>query len=90
MNVKEIVPGTRGTIPHYIESTIGLTALTVWIVVAFQSRYLFNKDMPFWQRLGWPLYLIYYMIQRARYPDRYKSDARDGGAAPMFDFGVLR
>jgi len=90
MNVKEIVPGTRGTIPHYIESTIGLTALTVWIVVAFQSRYLFNRDMPFWQRLGWPIYFIVYTIQKARYPDRYNADARDGGAAPMFDFGVLR
>jgi len=39
MNVNEINPGTAGTLPHYFAAAIPLTALTIWVLVAFQ----FNK-----------------------------------------------
>lgn len=39
MNVNEINPNTLGTLPHYFAFAISLTALTIWVLVAFQ----FNK-----------------------------------------------
>ncbi|TFK31449.1 hypothetical protein BDQ12DRAFT_694125 [Crucibulum laeve] len=58
MNVGEIAPGTLGTIAHYVEIAVPLTIITIWVIVAFQSRYIFPDDVSFWQRLGWPVLLI--------------------------------
>ncbi|THU97656.1 hypothetical protein K435DRAFT_662456 [Dendrothele bispora CBS 962.96] len=59
MNVKEIEPETKGTLSIYFETAIPLTALTVWIVIAFQSKHLFpNHAAPFWMRLLWPVLLF--------------------------------
>ncbi|EAU84063.2 hypothetical protein CC1G_06925 [Coprinopsis cinerea okayama7 len=55
MNVKEIVPETSETLPHYFETAAPLTLATVWIIVAFQSKYILGYEMPFWKRLGWPI-----------------------------------
>ncbi|KDQ53421.1 hypothetical protein JAAARDRAFT_161934 [Jaapia argillacea MUCL 33604] len=57
MNVREINPGTYGTIPHYIVTTIVLTTLTVWIIVAFQKFSSFHQgeQVSLWIRLGWPI-----------------------------------
>ncbi|KAJ7654793.1 hypothetical protein B0H17DRAFT_1338209 [Mycena rosella] len=38
MNLKEITPGANGTVPHYLALTLPLTAVTVWIIMAFQYR----------------------------------------------------
>ncbi|KAJ7243048.1 hypothetical protein C8J57DRAFT_1452471 [Mycena rebaudengoi] len=38
MNVKEITPDTRGTIPHYLAFALPTTAVTIWIIMAFQYR----------------------------------------------------
>jgi hypothetical protein len=53
MNTKEINPGTNGTLSIYVAFAIPLTVLTIWIIIAFQSRYLLG-NVPFWARLGWP------------------------------------
>lgn len=59
MNVQEIVPQTLGTLAHYVETALPLTLVTVWVVMAFQSRYwLGNQDISIWMRLAWPLLLI--------------------------------
>ncbi|KAF8639226.1 hypothetical protein AX17_001711 [Amanita inopinata Kibby_2008] len=95
MNVKEVNPGTNGTLPHYFGAAIALTVATIWIIIAFQSRYLFNKDAPFWKRLGWPFFLIRYMLLRGS-EDSGKLPVESGrhGALPMFGgreyVGVLR
>jgi hypothetical protein len=62
MNVAEINPGTKGTLSHYFAVTFPLTIITAWVVIAFQSTYLFKDDTHFIKRLGWPAYLLLAMI----------------------------
>lgn len=58
MNVQELVPTTTGTIEHYVVTTVGFTLVTVWIITAFQCRYIFRPGVSFWLRLGWPVFLL--------------------------------
>ncbi|PBK90741.1 hypothetical protein ARMGADRAFT_1082467 [Armillaria gallica] len=58
MNVGEISPGTNGTLPHYFAIAAVLTLLTTWIVMTFQSKYLFDSGSTFWMRLVWPWMLF--------------------------------
>ncbi|KAJ7512343.1 hypothetical protein B0H11DRAFT_478791 [Mycena galericulata] len=64
MNVKEITPGTHGTIPYFLILTGLLTALTIWIIMTFQYRRrnsanpIHDDDHtynPRWSRFSWPL-----------------------------------
>lgn len=57
MNTHEIAPGTNGDLRYYVAFAVPLTILTIWIVIAFQSRYLLG-DKPFILRLGWPYFLF--------------------------------
>ena len=59
MNVAEINPGTLGTLPHYIAVALPFTIFTAWIIIAFQSKYIFKDEVPFWWRLTWPFKLFY-------------------------------
>ncbi|KIK67895.1 hypothetical protein GYMLUDRAFT_155325 [Collybiopsis luxurians FD-317 M1] len=56
MNVREL-NSALGTLWQYFATAFALTAVTIWIVVAFQSKHLFKSrdTTPFWQRLAWPL-----------------------------------
>jgi hypothetical protein len=38
MKMKEITPDTRGTISHYLAFALPTTAVTIWIIMAFQYR----------------------------------------------------
>jgi hypothetical protein len=38
MNIKEVNPGTKGTIPHYIAVAVPLTIVTIWAIAALESR----------------------------------------------------
>ncbi|KAJ3987437.1 hypothetical protein F5890DRAFT_1405153 [Lentinula detonsa] len=60
MNVKELSGQTLGTLPHYFAAAFPLTAITVWMVIAFQSKHLFREreTNSFWTRLAWPLLMI--------------------------------
>ena len=58
MNVREINPGTKGTVMHYAATAVSFTLATVWIIIAFQSRYLFEENASPWKRLGWPYVLL--------------------------------
>ncbi|KDQ10147.1 hypothetical protein BOTBODRAFT_190632 [Botryobasidium botryosum FD-172 SS1] len=56
MNVKELSQGTTGTLAHYIAATLPLTIVTIWLVVAFQSRYILSDPKAsMWVRLLWPI-----------------------------------
>lgn len=58
MNIKEL-NGSFATFTLYFSVALPLTALTIWIVIAFNSKYLFRgKDATFWVRLAWPVLLI--------------------------------
>ncbi|KAF9048217.1 hypothetical protein BDZ89DRAFT_1057791, partial [Hymenopellis radicata] len=77
MNVGEISPGTHGTLPYYFETAAPLTVATIWIIMAFQSKYLFgNRRTTFWTRLGWPWLLFKRMFwnKEAREEDLRRSD----------------
>ncbi|KAK0194621.1 hypothetical protein F5146DRAFT_925341 [Armillaria mellea] len=58
MNVRELSKDTKGTLPHYFETAAPLTLVTVWVVMAFQSKYLFDSGSTFWMRLVWPWMLF--------------------------------
>lgn len=74
MNVGEINPGTAGTIGQYIALAVPLTLVTAWVIVAFQSKYIFPDETSFWKRLGWPVLLINTMILRKREPQTKKLE----------------
>jgi len=57
MNTKEIVPGSSGSIPLFVALTAFLMIVTVWMLVAFRSRYL--QGQPFVRRLAWPVWWWY-------------------------------
>lgn len=59
MNVAEINPGTLGTVGRYVAVAIPFTIFTAWIIIAFQSKYIFPGEVPFWWRLTWPAHLLY-------------------------------
>jgi Mg2+ and Co2+ transporter CorA len=58
MNVNEITPLTNGSLWQYLALAIPLTLLTAWLIVAFQSKYVFPKGTSFMKRLAWPVYLV--------------------------------
>ena len=66
MNVAEINPGTTGTLPHYFAVAFPMTIVTAWIIIAFQSKYIFKEKTTFFKRLGWPAYLLIEMIQEKK------------------------
>ncbi|KAJ7123444.1 hypothetical protein C8R44DRAFT_917528 [Mycena epipterygia] len=62
MNVKEITPTTNGpTLLHYFALAIPLTAVTVWLIVAFQYRTKAPKSI--WWKFSWPLVSIRKMFK---------------------------
>jgi len=60
MNVKEITPGTNGTLVHYVVAALPFTLTTIWIIIAFQSKYIFGEGCSIWKRLGWPYLFVAY------------------------------
>jgi len=78
MNVKEIVPDTNGTISHYIATAFPFTILTIWIIIAFQSKYMFPHS-SFWRRLFWPYLLVPRLFGQRRYPVRLSDELLPNG-----------
>ncbi|TDL18741.1 hypothetical protein BD410DRAFT_792924 [Rickenella mellea] len=69
MNVKEINgSGSLWTLPHYILTSVILTCLSVWVIVAFQQESRFHEDKTagFWARLMWPFMYVSRSIVAAR------------------------
>lgn len=62
MNVIEINPEGKATLPHYVAVALPLTVFTAWIIVAFQGRHFYRDDAPFWHRLAWPFVLFWRWI----------------------------
>ncbi|KAF7377803.1 hypothetical protein MSAN_00203700 [Mycena sanguinolenta] len=64
MNIDLLADGTHGTLGHYCAFALPLTAVTMWVIMAFQQRkkdpsHLIQDEnyVPFWSRLSWPLNL---------------------------------
>ncbi|KAJ6535926.1 hypothetical protein DFH09DRAFT_1179170 [Mycena vulgaris] len=72
MNVKEITPNTRGTLPHYLALALPLTAVTMWIIMAFQYRkkdpsrliHEDEKETSMWSKLKWPVRSVRWRLKR--------------------------
>jgi len=66
MNIIEFEQGTRGTLAHYFEATLPLTLITIWLIVAYQSRFVLRDDEAMWKKLLWPIALVHRIISRPR------------------------
>ncbi|KAF5384252.1 hypothetical protein D9615_003334 [Tricholomella constricta] len=75
MNVKEISPDTEGTLPHYVAAALSLTVATIWIVVAFQSKFIFPEDTSFLMRFTWPIQLCLNLLRER---EEAKENRNDG------------
>ena len=64
MNVIELNSGTYGTLRHYVAASLPLTLVTIWIIVAYQSRFVLREDEAMWKKLLWPIALIHRLISR--------------------------
>ncbi|KAF9559802.1 hypothetical protein CPC08DRAFT_723702 [Agrocybe pediades] len=78
MNVKEITPGTNGTLVHYVVAALPFTLLTIWIIIAFQSKYIFQDNCTFWMRLGWPYLLIVHAYNKTTKSRVLKKEFLEG------------
>jgi len=78
MNVTDLVPNTSGTVGRYLWTAFIFTSLSIWVIIAFQSRYNFQTGVPFWLRLGWPIFFVLRLFGRDPYaptlPDRAQQD----------------
>jgi hypothetical protein len=70
MNVIELNSGTYGTLAHYIAAALPLTCFTIWIIVAFQSRFVLREDDTMWKKLLWPVALANRLLSRRQSDDR--------------------
>jgi hypothetical protein len=68
MNIKEINPGTNGSLPHYFATAIPLTVVTAWVIIAFQGRWGSQEEdkVSIWKRLLWPIMLVQRMKTREK------------------------
>jgi hypothetical protein len=73
MNVIELNSGTYGSIAHYAEVTLPLTFVTIWIIVAFQSRFVLRDDDSMWKKLLWPIALVQKLLSRPQRPELSSS-----------------
>jgi len=73
MNVIELNQGTYGTLAHYAEATLPLTFVTIWVIVAFQSRFVLRDDEAMWKKLLWPIALVRRVFARSPRPEEETS-----------------
>lgn len=68
MNVTVLTDNTHGTLAHYFEIAASLMFVTIWTVIAFQSKHLFPTENPtVWMRLMWPI-MLYRMWSNGKKP----------------------
>ena len=59
MNVAEMNPGTAQTLPRYVETTIVLTLVTIYVVITLQPYSSIHKEnATFGERAVWPILLL--------------------------------
>jgi hypothetical protein len=67
MNVAEFNQGALQTLAHYIEVTISLTLLTIYVVVTLQTHSTFHdRNAPFLRRAVWPALTFWKMMYKPR------------------------
>ena len=72
MNVTEINPSSLKTLAVYVESTVVLTLITAWVMIALQDYSSFHPGgRNIMQRIAWPI--LYAYAQLGRMMDRVKD-----------------
>ena len=79
MNLGVINPGTNGTVPQYLAVALPLTIVTAWVIIAFQSKYIFPPGTGFIKRLGWPMFLFNQIILTKSKPSEPQLEYPVGG-----------
>jgi Mg2+ and Co2+ transporter CorA len=82
MNLKSLNPISNPTVTTFFEVTIPLTVVTIWIIVALQSEYMFKKP-SLRHRIAWPYYLVQYLFKRTR--DRKRDNGKVEVNAPLYE-----
>lgn len=85
MNVIELNPqgGTATTnLAQYVALAIPFTIVTAWIIIAFQSKYIYPDGTSFVKRLGWP-FLLATMVSRKRQAGKFQRQP----LASQYDYG---
>ena len=90
MNVRTLNPQSQGSLTVFLIFSCVLSGVIFWVVIAFQAKFLFDKDTPYWKRLGWPLYLANYAFRKAVYPEKSKVETRGGRAQLLYDLSAQR
>jgi len=69
MNVPEIRSGSLETLPHYVEITILLTLLTIYVVITLQPYSSIHRPKaPLRERVVWPILLPWRLMRINRLP----------------------
>jgi len=69
MNVGEINPGTRETLPRYALTTIVLTLVTIYVVITLQPYSSIHKEKAtFGERAVWPILLLRRLTRARKVP----------------------
>jgi hypothetical protein len=73
MNVDILADGTYGTLAHYFAFAVPLTAITVWVIMAFQYRkkdpsHLIHDEnyVSVWDKFSWPWTTLRRKLMRTR------------------------
>jgi hypothetical protein len=73
MNVDILADGTYGTLAHYFAFAVPLTAITVWVIMAFQYRkkdpsHLIHDEnyVSVWDKFSWPWTTLRRKLRRTR------------------------
>lgn len=79
MNVTEINPGTAETLAVYVESTIILTLITAWAMIALHDHSSFHPGGNHMiHRVAWPVFYGYELLHRMLGAARHRVNvARD-------------
>jgi len=59
MNVIELNSGGYTSLSRFFEASLPLTFFTIWVIVAFQSRFVLRDNRgAIWKKLLWPIMLL--------------------------------
>lgn len=75
----ELNQGTYGTLAHYVEATLPLTLVTIWVVVAFQNSFSVRDDTgSTLTKLLWPILILGTIFSRPN-----KKGGRESSILPF-------
>ena len=70
MNVIEINPlaaqGSHTTLSQYLAVALSFTLATIWVIVAFRTKYVFPPGTSVFKRLAWPIFLVPIMFSKKK------------------------